>query len=59
VEKDNHVLENVISERNQYFMESMKASTAAPQGKIAQTRALPPEIRAVTAASKRTFFWGT
>jgi hypothetical protein len=59
VQKDHHVLENVIGERNEYFMDSMKVSSAPQQAKLGQTRPLPPEIRSVAAAAKRTFYWGT
>jgi hypothetical protein len=59
VQKDRHVLEDVINQRNEYFRDSIKPATGFQQAKIMQTRQLPREIREVAAASKRTFFWGT
>jgi hypothetical protein len=60
VQKDSHVLETVISERNEYFMDALKrASRDVPSGKMANTRAVTPEIRVAAKAAKRTFYWGS
>jgi glycyl-tRNA synthetase (class II) len=58
VQKDAHVLETVISERNEYFMDTLRQVTReVPTGQISHTRTLPPEICAVAKAKKRTFYW--
>jgi hypothetical protein len=60
VQKDAHILETVISERNEYFMDSLRqAAREVPATGLAHTRTLPPEIRAAAKANKRTFYWGS
>jgi hypothetical protein len=56
--KDRKTLENVISERNEYFLDSLRVDASTPRTKMTQTRALPPEMRIVTQAQNRTYFWG-
>jgi hypothetical protein len=59
VQRDEHVIESVISKRNDHFIDSMREMTPEMRnGGMAHARALPPEMREGAKVLSRTFYWG-
>lgn len=56
IQKDRHVIEDIIQERNDYFIGSLAAKRVSARTCMSQTRELPPEMRAVGQATKRNFW---
>ena len=56
--KDRHILEDVIHERNEYYLESIGTKGTTERKYMSHTRTLPPEMRAAAPTSLRTFYWG-
>ena len=56
--KDRHVIEDVVHERNEYYLDAITTGTATPRRQMAHTRALPPEMRAIATPTTRAFYWG-
>ena len=57
VQKDRHVIEDVIQERHDYFVGSLSAQRIASRTHMGQTREFPSEMRVVSQATKRTQYW--
>jgi hypothetical protein len=59
LQKDAHVLETVISDRNEHLLDAMRrANREVPGTRMVAARELPVEIRAATRTTRRSFFWG-
>ena len=56
--KDRHVIEDVVHERNEYYLDAITTGNITPRRQMSHTRTLPPEMRAVAPATPRAFFWG-
>ncbi|OHT15608.1 hypothetical protein TRFO_42436 [Tritrichomonas foetus] len=57
-EKDNHVVEQIIQSRNDYYMSSLRNFKAPSHMRNSLCRAAPPEIRTQSLQSKKNYYWG-
>jgi hypothetical protein len=56
--KDEHVLENVISERNAYYLDSVTSKPVSRLSRISNTRRLPSEMRYARSQTRSSVYWG-
>lgn len=59
IQKDRHVIEDVIQERADYFVGSLASKRVNSRTGMTQTRELPPEMRPARQAIQKTFYWGS
>ncbi|OHT11637.1 hypothetical protein TRFO_03835 [Tritrichomonas foetus] len=55
--EDRHVLEDIVHERNAYYLEAIATSEQGTQNRISNLRTLPKELRANSQAYKQTRLW--
>lgn len=55
--EDKHVLEDIVHERNAYYLESIGSNEQGTQNRISNLRTLPRDIRSNSHAAKQTFMW--
>ena len=55
--EDKHILEDIVHERNSYYLDSMTQDEKASQNRISTLRTLPPEIRTNSRAKQQSFLW--
>ena len=55
--EDHHVLEDIVHERNAYYLESIGSNEQATQNRISNLRTLPRDIRSNSQASKQSIIW--
>ena len=59
IQKDKHVIEDVIQERADYFLGSLASTRVTSRIAMTQTRELPPEMRPARKTTQKTFYWGS
>lgn len=55
--EDHHVLEDIVHERNAYYLEAIGSNEQGKQNRISNLRTLPRDIRSNSQASKQTVIW--